>query len=256
VPSYTAWWLRHNALLDGRPPASYALAADLEGLYDPLDTSLDETFLAAIGVRTSLAALVAEPAGADDLLDRLGDASRHVDDDALTRTYVALAGLDPHAVRAPDRVRVRATVIVETTRATVLDSPAHLQLSWPDPPIVVPLGAAEPLAEVLDVDTTTTRLGAVNISGGDEQPVPDVVRRVLPTGPATWREHDDLQVAGQHVEWWVDADGRVHASTVHGLARGLAWAAGRWGHRLLLAEVLANPDRLDELLAEARLQGQ
>jgi hypothetical protein len=42
---------------------------------------------------------------------------------------------------------------------------------------------------------------------------------------------------------------------VDGLARGLSWAAGRWEQRLLVAAVLAEPDRVAELLAEARLDG-
>jgi hypothetical protein len=87
--------------------------------------------------------------------------------------------------------------------------------------------------------------------GGSERPVPGVAARVLAGAPATYREHDDLRVAGVPCDWWVDDDGTVHAATVEGLARGLAWAADRWERRLLLAAVLADPDRVDELLAEA-----
>ena len=53
-------------------------------------------------------------------------------------------------------------------------------------------------------------------------------------------EHDDLVVDGVAVEWRV-ADGVVHASTLSGLARGLALAAGHWQRRHLVAEVLADP---------------
>jgi hypothetical protein len=48
----------------------------------------------------------------------------------------------------------------------------------------------------------------------------------------------------------VDDSGIVHAATLEGLARGLAWAADRWDARLLLAAALAEPDRIEELLAE------
>jgi hypothetical protein len=41
---------------------------------------------------------------------------------------------------------------------------------------------------------------------------------------------------------------------VDGLARGLAWSAGRWGLRLLLAAALETPTRLPELLAEEDLE--
>jgi hypothetical protein len=36
-----------------------------------------------------------------------------------------------------------------------------------------------------------------------------------------------------------------------GLARGLAWAAGRWSARHLLAEALADPERGEALAREA-----
>jgi hypothetical protein len=42
----------------------------------------------------------------------------------------------------------------------------------------------------------------------------------------------------------------VHASTLDGLARGLAWVGERWDRRLLLAAVLTEPGRADELVAE------
>jgi hypothetical protein len=73
--------------------------------------------------------------------------------------------------------------------------------------------------------------------------------------PTTWWEHDDLLADGRHVSWWRGPDGRVHAATVDGLARGLAAAAGRWETRLLLAAVLADPVHADDLRAETRLEG-
>jgi hypothetical protein len=76
---------------------------------------------------------------------------------------------------------------------------------------------------------------------------------VLHNLPGEWVEHDELIVAGQPVDWWLDGDGRLHACTGDGLARGLAWAAGRWDLRLLLAAVLETPSRLRDLLAEAGL---
>ncbi len=87
-------------------------------------------------------------------------------------------------------------------------------------------------------------------AAGVAQPVPAVVRRVLVDGPPTYVEHDDLAVAGVPCDWWVDDEGVVHAATVDGLARGLAWSGGRWGSRLLIAALLAEPERVDELLTE------
>ena len=54
-------------------------------------------------------------------------------------------------------------------------------------------------------------------------------------------------------------DGEVHAATVEGLARGLAWVAGRWDARLVVAAVLDARDdetRIDELVAETLLDGR
>jgi hypothetical protein len=96
-----------------------------------------------------------------------------------------------------------------------------------------------------------SRSGREPDGSGATLPVPQVARRVLPSAAETYVEHADLTVAGVACEWWVDDGGIVHASTLEGLARGLAWAADRWEARLLLAAVLAEPDRVEDLLAEA-----
>ena len=91
-------------------------------------------------------------------------------------------------------------------------------------------------------------------SDGVARAVPAVATAVLGEHadlPASgYVEHDDLRVAGVPVEWWVDEDGTVHAATVDGLARGLAWGADRWDRRWALAAVLADPERLADVLAE------
>ena len=48
---------------------------------------------------------------------------------------------------------------------------------------------------------------------------------------------------------------QVHAAHPDGLARALAWAAGAWERRWLVAALLAEPGRADMLLAEAELDG-
>ena len=170
VSSYTSWWLRSHPVLGGRLPTQLYLPGPgdaLAGLLDPAPLlGLDETFLAAIGVATSVRDLI----------------------DAPMLVPLIRAGVDP-AGAAPD-------------------------------------------------------------DAGTQLPVPAVVARVLPQAPVTYLEHDDLRVAAVPCDWWVDQEGLVHAATLDGLARGLAWAGGRWSSRLLLAAVLAEPDRADELLAE------
>jgi len=69
--------------------------------------------------------------------------------------------------------------------------------------------------------------------------------------PATWWEHEELTVDGVEVSWWVDADGAPHAATFDGLAKALAWSAGRWDRRHVIRAVLNEPDRSTELLVDA-----
>jgi hypothetical protein len=169
---YTAWWLRTHPVLAGQRPDRLCGpgTAALAGLLDEVpDTDLDQEFLAAIGVVTSVAQLAASP----------------------MELPLVSRGVSP-AGAAPDAT-------------------------------------------------------------GTVRSVPAVVDAVLPTGPRTYVEHDELTVAGVSCEWWVDGDGDqpvCHAATTDGLARSLAWAAGRWDLRLLLAAVLADPARVDELVAE------
>jgi hypothetical protein len=170
VPAYTAWWLRTHPVMDRRLPSQLhapGLGHVLGGLLDQApDLGLDEQFLAAIGVVTS----VADLAGSPMVLPLLR------------------AGVDP--------------------------------------------------------------AGAAPAPGGSPLPVPTVVARVLPEAPGTYVEHDDLRVGGVACDWWVTSGATVHAATTDGLARGLAWAADRWHLRLLLAAILAEPDRVEQLLAE------
>ena len=182
APSYTAWWLRANARLDGLPPTSYAAACRARPARGsttrrrppskPL--GVDDALLEAIGVRTSVSSLLASTGGATELLDRLADPSRVVDAAALARLYAALGEVDPEVVDPPDRVRVRADLIVDAEDALVLDAPHFLQLSWPAPPLVVPLTVAAAVAAALDLETTGSRLGTVRrlAASGGARPTP------------------------------------------------------------------------------------
>jgi len=256
LTSYTAWWLRGHARLDGHPPTSCvaAGAAELAGLYDVVRSDLDDGFLTAIGVRTSLTALLADPDGPDDLLDRLADPNRSVGSGQLAALYAALAAVDPERVSPPSAVRVAPGTVVPAADAVVVDAPYHLQLPWPVQPLVVPLSVAGPLADVLDVATSSDQAPRAVTAGGVKQPVPDAVRQVLAGAADQWTAHDELVVAGHDVDWWVDPGGSVHACTMDGLARGLAWAAGRWDLRLVVAAALADPGQVDQLQAETRLE--
>ena len=78
----------------------------LRGLYDEADATGfdDEQVLRALGVRTSVAALLDEPGGAAELLDRLADPDREVTGTQLHAlysgddTYLSSASSDPFTV--------------------------------------------------------------------------------------------------------------------------------------------------------------
>jgi hypothetical protein len=260
VPSYAGWLLSTRALLGGRPAHGWALAGSgLEGLYDVLDPQLvdgvDPAVLAAAGVRAGLPDLLAAPGGPDELLDRLADADRTVSPATLAAVWVLVAELDPRLVSPPARLRVAPDRVVDAGAVVVVDAPEHLQVLTVDEALVVPLGAADRLAEVLDLDRSSRVVRAPDLAGGSAQPVPDSVSGLFGGLPLTWQEHDELAVDGVEVSWWRGPDGAVHAATLDGLARGLAAAAGRWDGRLLIAAVLADPDRAGELRAESLLEG-
>ena len=260
VPSYAGWLLRTRALLGGRPAHGWALAGSgLDGLYDVLDPELvdgvDPAVLAATGVRAGLPDVLAAPGGPDELLDRLADPDLNVSPATLAVVWVLVAELDPRLVSPPARLRTAPDRVVDATAVVVVDMPEHLQVLPVDEALVVPLSAAERLAEVLDLDRSSQLVRSPDLAGGSTQPVPASVTRLLAGLPNTWQEHDELTVGGVQVSWWRDLDGAVHAATLDGLARGLAAAAGRWDARLLVAAVLTDPYRADELRAESLLEG-
>ncbi|MFE7010730.1 sacsin N-terminal ATP-binding-like domain-containing protein [Streptomyces sp. NPDC057651] len=235
VRPYTAWWLRDHPVLDGRRPAGLRAAGGdplLAGLYDPADATgfEDEQVLRALGVRTSVAALLDEPGGAAELLDRLADPEREVGAAQLHALYGALADLDPEQVTLPDELRavVDGEVrVVDAADAVVADAPDLLPLAGGLALLPVSPGRAADLAE---------------------HPVPDSVRTLLgPATPQTYVEHEELFVAGVEVDWRRPSDGTVHASTFEGVAAGLAWAAGQWPRRFEVAALLEDPSRTAEL---------
>lgn len=131
VRPYTAWWLRDHPVLDGRRPAGLRAAGGdplLEGLYTPADATgfEDEQVLRALGVRTTVAALLDEPGGAAELLSRLADPDREVSGRQLHGLYGALAELDPEQVTLPDELRAVVdgeVVVVDAADAVIADAP-------------------------------------------------------------------------------------------------------------------------------------
>ncbi|MFF6997485.1 sacsin N-terminal ATP-binding-like domain-containing protein [Streptomyces sp. NPDC008313] len=256
VRPYTAWWLRGHPVLDGRRPAGLRAAGGdplLHGLYDEADATGfdDEQVLRALGVRTSVAALLAEPGGAAELLDRLADPGRPVSSAQLHALYGALADLDPEQVTLPDEVRAVVdgeVVVVDAADAVVADSPDLLPFTSGVPLLPVRPARAADLAELFQVRRLSETVTGEVTSEGTEHGVPESVRVLLgPSTPASYVEHEELIVGGTELDWRRTPDGVLHAATLEGVAAGLAWAAGQWPRRFEVAALLEDPSRTEEL---------
>ncbi|MFI5876539.1 sacsin N-terminal ATP-binding-like domain-containing protein [Streptomyces sp. NPDC051445] len=256
VRPYTAWWLRGNPVLDGRRPAGLLAAGGdplLHGLYEEADATGfdDEQVLRALGVRTSVAALLDEPGGAAELLERLADPERTVTGAQLHGLYGALAELDPEQVTLPDELRAVVdgrVEVVDAADAVVVDSPDLLPFTEGVPLLPVRPARAAELAELFQVRRLSESVTGQVDSEGVEHDVPEPVRALLgPRTPATYVEHEELVVDGTEIDWRLTDDGVLHAATLEGVAAGLAWAARQWPRRFEVAALLEDPSRTREL---------
>ncbi|WP_437102641.1 sacsin N-terminal ATP-binding-like domain-containing protein [Streptomyces sp. enrichment culture] len=256
VRPYTAWWLRGHPVLDGRRPAGLLAAGGdplLRGLYDEADATgfEDEQVLRALGVRTSVGALLDEPGGAAELLDRLADPERPVTPAQLHGLYSALAELDPERVTLPDELRAVVdgrVEVVDAASAVVVDSPDLLPFTSGVPLLPVRPARAADLAELFQVRRLSESVTGEVHSEGTEHDVPESVRVLLgPRTPSAYVEHEELVVDGVEIDWRLTDDGVLHAATLEGVAAGLAWAAGQWPRRFEVAALLEDPSRTEEL---------
>lgn len=258
VPSYTAWWLSNHPVLDGRTPRSLRLpGADplLTGLYGDAPGGLDDAALAMIGVRTTLADLLASHGGPEELLELMADASITLDRAQLRALWIALAGVDPSRVAPPSRVRAvsaGAIVVAPADDAVVVEAPDLLQLVADRALVLAPFDLAESLSELLDLPLAGEIAPGEVTSSGVVQSVPGEVKSLLPAAPDSYVLHEKLLVDGVPCMWRYD-DGTVHCTDTEGLARGLAWATGQWGDRLAVAALLRDPTAVPLLLAEMDL---
>ncbi|MFI9047934.1 sacsin N-terminal ATP-binding-like domain-containing protein [Streptomyces sp. NPDC053427] len=260
VRPYTAWWLRGHPVLDGRRPAGLRAAGGdplLSGLYESADAGeVDDQVLRALGVRTSLAALLDEPGGAAELLARLADPDIAVGAAQLHALYGALTDLDPDGVTLPDELRAVVggeIEVVDAGTALVADAPDLMPLATDVPLLPVRPSRAAELAELLQVRRLSEAVTAEVRSDGVQHDVPETVRVLLgPATPASYTEHEALVLAdGTELDWRWTPDATLHAATLEGVAAGLAWAAAQWPRRFEVAALLEDPERGEEL-AEAR----
>ncbi|MDT6985104.1 sacsin N-terminal ATP-binding-like domain-containing protein [Streptomyces lusitanus] len=256
VRPYTAWWLRGHPVLGGRRPAGLRAAGGdplLRGLYEEADATGfdDEQVLRALGVRTSVAALLDEPGGAAELLERLADPERPVTAAQLHGLYGALAELDPEQVTLPDELRAVVdgrVEVVDASEAVVVDSPDLLPFTSGVPLLPVRPARAAELAELFQVRRLSESVTGRVDSEGVEHEVPEAVRVLLGARtPASYVEHEELVVDGVSVDWRLAEDGVVHAATLEGVAAGLAWVAGQWPRRFEVGALLEDASRTEEL---------
>jgi hypothetical protein len=253
VPSYTAWWLRRELALGATldPAGDPALAAIL----DPAPSwvgALDDEVRRALGVvrrLDDLGSVDGTGAGALGLvLDRLADVARPVEVATLLRLWAWLARLPGPVTEVEPPTMVRALagdrlvpVVVPAAEAVVVDGPMWLQRSDIGALVVAPAGLGEALADLLDLAVASDRAAGVVSGRAVSEPMPDAVARVVPGGRESWCRHEQLTVDGAEVTWWVDGEGRAHAVDEAALAPALAWAAGAWPRRHLIAAMLTDP---------------
>jgi hypothetical protein len=252
VPSPAAWWLSEAPLLDGRSPVEVRVPGDdrLAPFFAVVDApeGVGLDLLEAIGVHTTLERWLQAPDGVNELLDALVDDDVVVGAELLTALYAQVAASGrPELVDPPNRVRAvvgASTVVIDADEVLVAIAPHHAQvLRTPHIP-----GGRE-VAELLDLDVSDdASCGASGIAGtGDERPVPQLP---LQGTSKSYREHDELQVGDVTVDWWVTDSGEMHAATVDGLARAVAWASGQWTRRFEVAALLERPDSGDAFAVE------
>ena len=254
VPSYTAWWLQRElgtvGLLD--PAASPGLRGLLD-LAPPWVAGLDDGTRRALGLVVELAAATVDRGLAVVVLQRLSQVDRVVDVPTCLRVWALLGAVAGEVdVDLPGGVRVldgSGTRVVKASEALVPDDPRWLQRGDLGGFVVVASEQAAALADLLDLPLAS-ELAEGRVAGEAVlADVPSAVADVLPGAPRQWREYDRLLVDGHEVDWWV-AGGDVHAATSDGLACALAWAAGDWAARQVVAQVLAEPGAVVRLLVE------
>jgi hypothetical protein len=253
VAAYTSWWLRRELGLDARvdPAGDPVLVALLDPAPDWV-AGLDDEVRRALGVVRTVDDLGADAAAI--LVERQARPERAVDLTGLLALWAWLSTVaDDVDVAAPASVRALTHAgvdVVPRASAVVIDQPMWLQRKDLGGLVVAPPGRAGALADLLDLDLPEDRSAGEVTSTGSSEALPASVRAVVTTGPDHWCRHDELRVDGQRVRWWVGHDGSLHASEPSGLGAALAWASGQWWRRLLLAELLSEPERAPELLAD------
>jgi hypothetical protein len=202
-------------------------------------------------VHTTLERWLQAPDGVNELLDAMADVATVIDTELLSGLYSQVAATErSELVDPPNRLRaiVDGVIAVSDAEETIVAIAPHHALVLRTPHIP----GARSLADVLDLSVSDGHsCGAPGIAGsGVERPVPQLP--LLGASLTTYREHDELVIDDVVVDWWVTDDGEVHAATLDGLARALAWASGRWSRRFEFAASLERPESAGAFEVERR----
>nr|WP_242452490.1 ATP-binding protein [Rhodococcus rhodnii] len=224
---YTAWWLRGNVVLAGRPIAVLRAPGDptFAGLLDAVEHP------AASALTGLLAgARVESPVLARRLVAALGERDRAVAPDVVARAHGALARavadgtVEVPDIEPPEQVRGISGAVVAAEDALVLDAGWYAHVVDPDRLVVGDLATAEALADLLDLPTASSRIDASVLGAGERVRLGDDAAAVTAFAAAgavvpdaTVTLHDRLRVrvgsavTGEYdVPWWVDPDGTLH----------------------------------------------
>lgn len=260
LPSYTRWWLATHPVLDGVRPDRLRLASavDLAGWYDVAASPHAEL----AGAWPDLAAVLADPRAAADLLRRIGDPDRVVEQWRWHGIYARLAEAlaDQPDVPVPQRVRGADGRSVAAGDAVVADVPYALAML--DGRTPVPHGGSPAaVADLLDLELASEAVDGMRVASAPVSmlawcDVPGVglaaarCGAAVPTGRVA--THEPLMVAGRGVPWW--PDGAVdHVDAALGgavVGRALAWRLGAWARRAAVVEALGDPAAGASLAAE------
>ncbi len=236
---YTAWWLRHYAVIDGVRLGGWRAPSDTaaSGLLDPLDHPHADNVAGALGSTE-----VEDTEQARMMLSHLADARRSITPSVAASAHTELARalrdgrvhLDD--LEPPEGFRTLAGTVA--TEAVVLDAP--WMVAALDPALTVSVmpgefALATNLADLLDIPTATEEFVGGPVDAGLESTwdaQPWALRsalsqnRELPVGPI--RVHSQLVVelrrGGSSVEhrvpWWRDEGGLTHVDAESGVIAG------------------------------------
>ncbi|WP_072805288.1 sacsin N-terminal ATP-binding-like domain-containing protein [Rhodococcoides yunnanense] len=225
--SYTAWWLRTHARVDGTVLGSWRAPSDttFAGLLDPLDHPDADALAATLAPSVCDSAEIARL-----LLARLADPARTPTPAVIARAHRLIAESVSTGVVAlddldlPPRVRAISGALVDPEDAIVLDRPWLVGVVPSDVAVLSSMATAATLSAILDVRMSSESIqgvvmGVGRVSSWDREPGAVLACAALgldlPVGRVVVHRELVVRLTGavdgeRHVAWWVTGDGITH----------------------------------------------